>query len=176
MKSLLFETERLIGRQLEPDDYQELLNVYGDISAMRWVDDGNPITPEECKKWLEITEKNYHIYGYGLSAIVERSSGEVIGFCGLVHPGGQKQTEIKYAFKRNYWDRGLATETVRAMLRYGSRAFNLTYVIATVDQENIRSKRVLVKSGMSLIETRKNVDGSETLIFAWRKGNNEDEI
>lgn len=169
MKPVLFETKRIICRPLKLEDYKDLLLVYGDENAMKWVEDGKPITQEECIKWLEVTKKNYYIYGYGLSAIVERSQGEVIGFCGLVHPGGQKQTEIKYAFKRSYWGQGLATETVKSMLLYGSHTFNLNYIIATVARENIASQKVLIKSGMNLVETIINSDSSETLVFGWRK-------
>jgi len=65
-----------------------MLAVYGDADAMRWVGDGEPITHEACVKWLEVTENNYRVRGYGMFALVNRKTQEVLGFCGLVHPGG----------------------------------------------------------------------------------------
>ena len=47
-----------------------------------------------------VTAENYDHRGYGMFALVERETGAVVGFCGLVHPGGQTEAEIKYAFLR----------------------------------------------------------------------------
>ena len=77
-----------------------MLAVYGDAEAMRWVGDGTPLSPEECDRWLVVTAENYAKRGYGMFALVERETGAVVGFCGLVHFGGQAEPEIKYALLR----------------------------------------------------------------------------
>ena len=141
--------------------------VYGDAEAMRWVGDGNPISQAECEAWLTVTENNYRKRGYGMFAIEDRASGQVIGFCGLVHPGDQQDAEVKYAFLRAYWGRGLATETVRALLLYGATHHALTRVIATVAPENKASQRVLLKAGMVKTELRHNEDDPYTHVFEW---------
>ena len=164
----LFETPRLQVRHLHSGDFAELLEVYGDRDAMRWVGDGEPISEEEARRWLEITQNNYARYGYGMAALVERETGELVGFCGLVHPGGQSEAEIKYALKRRYWGAGLATEAVTAMLAYGRDTHSLSHVIATVAPDNLASHRVLLKSGMTQGELRPNDDGSFTQLFEWR--------
>ena len=167
MSQVIFKTPRLLGRHLEPSDLPELLEVYGDATAMRWVDDGEPLSESEAVRWLEVTRTNYERYGYGMSALVERSTGKVVGFCGLVHPGGQAEAEIKYALKRRYWGAGLATEAVWAMLEYGATIHNLRHVIATTAPENVASHRVLLKSGMMRGELRSNDDGSYTQVLIW---------
>ena len=169
---VIFETERLIGRHLEPEDLAPMLAVYSDADAMRWVGDGKPLVQDQCARWLEVTENNYRLRGYGMSALIERSSGEVVGFCGLVHPGGQLEAEIKYALKRSHWGLGLATEAARAMLAYGAEVMGLRSVIATTAPENSASHRVLVKAGMVPSALRTNSDGSQTQVFAWQSKNN----
>ena len=169
MPRLLFETPRLIGRQLAAMDTDALLQVYGDKDAMRWVGDGEPLPREDCVRWVEVTENNYARRGYGMSALVLRESGAVIGFCGLVHPGGQDEAEIKYALVRDHWGHGLATEAVGAMLAYGVQAFELSRVIATIYPENRASQRVLEKVGMRVSEDRSNDDGSVTRVLVWEK-------
>lgn len=99
MPDIIFETLRLTGRHIDSADLEALQLVYGDKDAMRWVGDSTAITPAECARWLEVTLDNYQRRGYGMTALVWRESGEVIGFCGLVHPGGQPEAEIKYALK-----------------------------------------------------------------------------
>ncbi len=92
--------------------------------------------------------------------------GQVVGFGGLVHPGGQPEAEIKYAFLRSHWGQGLASEAVPALLAYGASQHGLRRIIATVDPEHLASQRVLTKAGMSLVEHRKESD-SITLVYEW---------
>jgi RimJ/RimL family protein N-acetyltransferase len=167
MSEIIFETERLQGRKLTPDDLQAMLEVYGDADAMRWVGDGSPLTLDGAKQWIEVTENNYHKRGYGMFALVEKSSGNVIGFCGIVHPGGQQEAEVKYAFLRSHWGQGFATEAVRDLIDYGNRQHGLTYLIATVAPEHLASQNVLAKVGMLKGEVRIDEDGSQTQVFEW---------
>lgn len=167
MINSVFETERLQSRQLTAEDLGALLAVYGDAEAMRWVGDGSPLTAAEARAWVKVTENNYRTRGYGMFALAEREGHKVVGFCGLVHPGAQREAEVKYAFLRTHWGRGLATEAVTELLRYAERRHGLTYLIATVYPENLASQRVLSKAGMTKAELRKNEDGSQTLVFEW---------
>ena len=141
----IFETLRLIVRRLTEGDIEELITVHADADAMRFVGDGEPLSRERCAEWVEVTRRNYATRGYGMTALVLRETGEVVGFCGLVHPGGQPGAELKYALKRTFWGRGLATEAAYAMLDYGVRELGLSKVIATIYPDNIASERVLRK-------------------------------
>ena len=164
----LFVTERLSCRRWFLQDLQALAEVYGDADAMRWVGDGIAITPDECRNWLAVTENNYQTRGYGMFALEDRVTRVVVGFCGLVHPGGQIEAEIKYALKRKFWGRGLATEAARALLAYGANTHGVDYVIATTAPENAASHRVLLKAGMAKGQLRRDEDGSYTQLFEWR--------
>lgn len=99
-------------------------------------------------------------------ALVDPQSDGVIGFCGLVHPGGQSEVEIKYAFLRSHWGRGLASEAVLALLKYASNALAIDRVIATVAPENLASQRVLEKAGLVLQASTETGDTEDpTLIY-----------
>ena len=167
MSLAIFETPRLQGRHLLLEDVDAMYAVYGNVEVMRWVSDGHPLDREQCAHWVEVTHKNYALRGYGMFALVERQTGEVIGFGGLVHPGGQPDAEIKYALLPSFWGQGFATEAARALLAYGARAFQLQKVIATAYPENTASHRVLVKAGMQATENRQNEDGTVTRVFIW---------
>jgi RimJ/RimL family protein N-acetyltransferase len=82
-------------------------------------------------------------------AMVQRESGAVVGFAGLVPPGGQPEAEIKYALHRSHWGKGFATEAAAALLAYGASQFGLAENIATTAPENKASHRVLLKAGTS---------------------------
>lgn len=168
----LFQTERLDVRRLDAADVDALLAVYGDQDAMKWVGDGNPLDRSMCERWVDVTERNYATRGYGMSAVELRSTGEVIGFCGLVHPDGTPIAELKYAFLRPHWGHGYATETARAMLEYGAREFGLSEILATAYSENLASHRVLQKAGMKEARRVLEDDGSTTCVF--RRGFGEE--
>lgn len=161
----VFETGRLRGRRWVAHDLAALLAVYGDADAMRWVGDGRPLSADDAARWIEVTERNYAQRGYGMFALEDRASGDVVGFAGIVHPGGQPEAEVKYALARAHWGRGLATEAVRALLHCAWHDFALRSVIATVSPQNLVSQRVLLASGMRLLHERTHDDGSRTLVF-----------
>lgn len=167
----LFRTARLRARRLDIADVDALHAVYGDAPAMRWVGDGQPLGRDDCVRWVEVTQRNYATRGYGMSAVeLLAEQGRVIGFCGLVHPGGQAEAEIKYALLRAHWGRGYASEVAGAMLAYGAQQFGLRQVIATAAPDNLASHRVLQKAGMRQAQVRRNDDGTSTLVFAWQPG------
>ena len=168
MPTIIAKTPRLLIRLIEPGDAAAMYAVYGDADAMRWVDDGQPLTAADAERWVQATRHNYETRGYGMYALVERESGEVIGFAGLVHPHDQKEAELKYALRRETWGRGLATEAAVALLAHGESAHGLRHVIATTAPENEPSHRVLLKAGMRRGELRTEPDGSLTLLFEWR--------
>jgi RimJ/RimL family protein N-acetyltransferase len=167
VSDVVFTTERLVVRRWRESDLAALLAVYGDADAMRWVGDGKPITEQECVRWLGVTRANYEKRGYGMFAVEEKTSPDVVGFCGIVHPGDQPEPEVKYAYRRSHWGRGLATEAVIGLIRYGAAAHALRLIIATVAPENTASHRVLLNAGMERAELRDNGDGSYTRLFRW---------
>lgn len=163
----ILETPRLRVRRLDAGDVDDLLAVYGDRDTMRWVGDGQPLERDQCQEWVRVTERNYAARGYGMFALVDREDGTVLGFGGLVHPGGQAEVEIKYALKPAYWGRGLATEAATALLTHGA-ALGLDEIIATIAPDNVASHRVLMKAGMLPAELRQDDDGSATQVYRWR--------
>lgn len=162
---MLYETARLNARWIMPRDIDALMAVDGDELAMCWVGDGDALSLEDGLKWIEVTQANYKQRDYGMSVVCLSSTDDVLGFCGLVHPAGQQLAEIKYAFQRSSWSQGFASEAVQGMLSYGTQSHGLLPVIACVHPDNLASQRVLTKAGMQLAETRKEEDGSRTLVF-----------
>jgi RimJ/RimL family protein N-acetyltransferase len=150
------------------DDLDAMSAVYADPDVTQWVADGQPLTRQQCEEWIEVTHRNYQLRGYGMFLLELKSTGQVAGFCGLVHPAGQVEPEIKYALHRSMWGQGLASEAASALLAYGARAHGLSLVIATVAPEHKASHRVLLKAGMQLGPLRENDDGSQTQLFSWR--------
>lgn len=166
MSEPIFQTPRLQARPLTPSDTDALFALYGNPDVVRFVGDGRPLSRAQCEEWVEVTQRNYATRGYGMFALVERATGAIVGFCGLVHPGGQVEAEIKYALRPDCWGRGFATEAAIGLLGYAGQ-LGLRQVIATADPGNQASHRVLLKAGMRWAERRRHEDGSFTQRFEW---------
>jgi RimJ/RimL family protein N-acetyltransferase len=163
----LFETDRLRVRRWRDTDLTAILAVYSDPETMRWVGDGTPITEAGCHKWMQVTQENYATRGYGMFAVELKATAEIIGFCGIVHPGGQNEAEIKYAFLRSAWGQGFATEAAKGLIEYGVAAHGINHLIATTAPDNVASHRVLLKAGMQRGELLDNDDGTQTQVFVF---------
>jgi RimJ/RimL family protein N-acetyltransferase len=161
----VFLSPRLRCRHWVAADRAAVLAVYGDADAMRYVGDGTPLPEADADRWLDVTARNYARRGYGMFALEERATGQVVGFAGLVHPGDQAEAEVKYAFARAWWGRGLATEAVRHLLEAAEARYGLTDVIATVAPGHVASQRVLAKAGLTRRADRVEADGARTVVF-----------
>jgi ribosomal-protein-alanine N-acetyltransferase len=90
--------------------------------------------------------------GFGLWSVTGKNDGEFRGVCGFADSKGK--ADLLISIEPNYWGQGLATEAAQCVLRYGFESLRLSSVMATVDELNTVSIRLLEKLGMSLEEER----------------------
>ena len=170
---MTLSTLRFDIREWHLSDLDDLYAIYGDEETNRYVDDGAPLSRELCEKWIGVTRDNYQTRGYGMYAIVERDTGDMVGCCGIVHPHNRVEPEIKYAIRRDHWGMGIASEVVPAVVSYGFETLKLPRIVATVDPANTASIRVLEKTGMVYGETIRNDDETVTLVYQIAPKNRE---
>ena len=77
------------------------------------------------------------------------AQGEAIGAITLVFQPEPKHhsAEIGFWLGEQYWNKGIATEAVRAFTQYGFREHGLSRIYAHVFAWNVASMRVLEKCG-----------------------------
>jgi [ribosomal protein S5]-alanine N-acetyltransferase len=149
MTRKVFETERMVLREMEMADLDDLMAIFSDPEAMRYY----PSTKsrEEAEAWVRWTLGSYRDHGFGQWVAILKSSGEFAGQCGLTvqEVEGEEEVEIGYLFLREFWGRGLATEAARAARDHG---FALGYprLISIIDPGNLASRRVAEKTGLTL--------------------------
>ena len=110
-------------------------------------------------------------------AVIPRVENQLIGYCGFFHhpDHGIEDIEIGYRLHPHYWNRGLASEAARAVRDHGFRDLKLPRVISLIHPENVPSRRVAEKNGMT-VEKKITFRGFPTLVFAitrerWGKEN-----
>ncbi len=90
-------------------------------------------------------------------AIVLKETQEAIGCIGLVprggehHPTGNNEREAGYWVGMPYWNMGITTEALAALIEYCRAHLRLDSLIITTDLRNIASRRVAEKAGFSFI-------------------------
>ena len=147
---LILDTPRLTLRHFEAEDLEALFRLYRDPEIRRYFPEGTR-TLAETKDELE-----WHRFGHprcpelGLWATVERSSGKLIGRCGLLPWTIDEKSEVELAFliDKARWGQGLATEAALAICRYAQEHLRLQRLICLVMHGNTASVRVATKAGM----------------------------
>ena len=148
---VILETERLILRQFRLSDADSLNTVFGDPEVMRF---GEGVKkPEWVTGWLRNCLENYRqSTGIGPWAVIQKSTQEMIGYCGLFHfPDvcGQPETEVGYRLARAHWKHGYATEAASAVRDYAFNTLGFSRLISMIDPQNVASVRVAEKLEMS---------------------------
>ncbi len=148
MKTIL-QTPRLLLRELSVDDAEDFYELNQNPNVVKYTGDA----PFESVSAAEDFLKNYNDYkrnGYGRWAVIEKDSGEFLGWCGLKFDG--KETDIGFRFFEKHWNKGYATESAKACLEYGFTELNLNEIVGRAMKENIGSVKVLEKIGMKFIK------------------------
>jgi [ribosomal protein S5]-alanine N-acetyltransferase len=146
----LLESSRLTLREFEADDLDALAGVLSDPETMRFYP--APLDRTEVAEWIERNRRRYEKDGVGLWAMVLKSSGELIGDCGLVRQfvDEGEEVEIGYHVRKDLWRQGLATEASRACRDYGFARLPVERLISLIRRENAPSRRVAEKHGMAV--------------------------
>jgi RimJ/RimL family protein N-acetyltransferase len=147
---LVLETSRLILREFSAEDADALDLVLSDPETMRFYP--APFDRSGVEEWIRRNQRRYSEDGYGLWAMVLKSSGELVGDCGLTVQmmDGTKEIEIGYHVRRDLWGQGLATEAARACRDYGFAHLSVERLISLIRPENMPSRRVAEKNGMTV--------------------------
>jgi RimJ/RimL family protein N-acetyltransferase len=144
--SVELETERLLLRQFRAEDLPAHRAAVDDDPAVTWAHVRLPLA-DSLRRWADRLD-GWNKDGFGMWIAADRTSGHIIGHCGLQRLEGGDDVEVGYYLGRAAWGLGYATEAARACLRFGFCDRNLPRIVAVVRLENQPSRRVLEKIGM----------------------------
>ncbi len=163
---MMLETPRLILRQFTAADLNRLAELMANKDFMRF--SLGPLTREETHERFLNKVIGWDREGLPSQfAMILRSSGALVGYCGFFHHevDGKMEIEIGYRLDSNFWNRGLITEAARTVRDHGFRDLKLEYVISLIHPENVPSRRVAEKNGMTL-ERETTFRGFPTFVFS----------
>ncbi|OCA74864.1 GNAT family N-acetyltransferase [Chryseobacterium arthrosphaerae] len=158
------ETKRLILRELEDADFEQMFLMDSDPEVMKYIG-VPPLTDiNESKEVIRMIRKQYEENGVGRLAVVEKETGLVIGWSGLKLltkevNGYQNVLELGYRFIPESWGKGYAMESGVASLEYGFNELNAEAIYAYAHSEHDASNHILRKLGFQKTSEFEEPDG-----------------
>lgn len=161
------DTERMIIREMTPDDAESLYLLNADPEVIRYTGDP-PFENIEAARNLLIHYDQYRKYGIGRWALINKSDATFLGWCGLKFSEENKEYDIGYRLFKKYWNMGYASEAAAECLHLGFHRFEIDTILGRAMKENIASIRVFEKIGMRFLKTS-DCGGNEGVIYIAEK-------
>jgi len=156
--STKIETERLVLRRPRLSDAKALHAAYGDPEVMRYIGEGQTMTPAKTKAWIEKALGRWKADGFG-HFVIEKDR-KVIGRAGflvwdpdewktgtLAELGSHAAIELGWMLAQEHWGNGYATEAAIALRDYGFKELRFERLISLIAHGNDASVKVAERIG-----------------------------
>lgn len=156
----MIETQRLALKNYAADEKENLISLLTDETIMKHVDSGVFSQEKAEELWVKLIENFYPQGIRTIWAVFAGDNSRYIGHAAIrPRPTKKEDWEISYMLKTEEWGKGFATEIARRLIEYGFDELNLTEVVATIDDDNFASIKVVEKAGMSFSHYEYDDDG-----------------
>ncbi|MBN2503179.1 MAG: GNAT family N-acetyltransferase [Anaerolineales bacterium] len=171
----ILETERLLLRQIQPQDSTALFVILSDAEVTRYLGVQPLYSMDEVEGLLPLFHLPYQTQSGIRWAITPKSgpdAGKLIGTCGLHRwQPDHYRAEIGYELARAYWGQGIMGAALNTILDFGFSTLGLNRIAAEVWAANTRSARFLEKQRFQsegLLRQAEFVEGAfqDILIYA----------
>ena len=153
-ENIYIETDRLKIRNFQNSDIGTLYRIVNDEEIMKYVPFTEARNLEECNELMEriirrYSESTKESFKGFLLLVLTRETVEPLGFVGLFPATYDiAQDELFYGVFDNSRGKGYAVEMGKAVIEFGFSQVGTSRIIATVNESNSISKRVVEKMGM----------------------------
>jgi RimJ/RimL family protein N-acetyltransferase len=163
MTDVVLETDRLILRMWQENDFDSYARICADPDVMRYLG-GKVLSRAEAWRHMALMIGHWHLRGYGHWAVEEKETGTFAGRIGFFNPDGWPGFEIGWTLGREFWGKGYATEGARRALAYAFDELGKKHVISLIHPENLASIRVAERLGEKP-EGTAEILGTQVLVY-----------
>ncbi len=147
----IIETDRLCLRPMSVTDASDMYAYARRRDVTEYLLWSPHPSEQYTRDYLRYIEKRYAMGEFYDWAVVEKSSGKMIGTCGFTRfDFPHNSAEIGYVLNPAYHGKGYGTEAAGRVLRFGFENLSLHRIEAKFMQGNQSSLRVMEKLGMRL--------------------------
>ncbi|RZT23788.1 GNAT family N-acetyltransferase [Fictibacillus sp. BK138] len=144
------ETERILLRKITMDDLEDMFEYGSDEDVAKYVTWDKHKTTNDTKEFIEFVLGRYEKGEVAPWGIELKENGKFIGTVDFVSWSPyHNNAEIGYVLSKPYWGKGITTEAVHELIRFGFGKMDLVRIQARCFMENIGSERVMEKIGMT---------------------------
>lgn len=161
---VIFETDRLLVRRYTTEDFENFFRLNGDEEVVRYI---RPVqSREEAMAAFEKQLADYEAMpGFGRWAVHLKTTDAFVGsFAMIPIPDDTDKMQLGYAFPKESWGKGYATELTIAGLDHFRNQTTLPEIYAVTETPNVASQKVLLKAGFQPFGTKMEGD-KELLVF-----------
>ena len=145
----VLETERLLLRKLSMRDVNDVFEYASVPEIALHVMWNHHRSVADSMHFIRAVLLQYQNGTPSPWGIVYKENNKLIGTGGFhIWNLAHRRAEIGYALSPAYWNKGIMTEALKVMLKFGFENLNLNRIEALCKKENTASERVMQKSGM----------------------------
>ena len=149
----LLTSERLAFRLPNESDLTNLEKLDTDPDVRAHFPDG-VMTLKQIRERVVKNRACFEENGFADFAVMDLESGEFVGRAGF-GPLEGGEIEVGYVFLKVHWGRGLAQESLRALLAWAETNLEVPRIVAYAPKQHAASFNVMKKSGMRYFKTRR---------------------
>jgi len=145
------QTERLDFKIVDQSYFNIWLEFFQHPDSARFLGlDIFPTPVDQCKEWFRLVDERYQTNSGGMNALIDRTTNEFIGQCGLLiqEVDGIEELEIAYSILPRFWNKGYATEAAIKCRDYAFQNNFSETLISIINIYNVKSEKVALKNGM----------------------------
>lgn len=141
-------TPRLVLRGWCDDDLDAYHAMMMDPQVVRWTGNEGEV-PTRAQAWRHMASMigHWHLRGYSMFAVVERSSGQLAGRIGPWRPEGWPGEEIGWALAPGARGKGYAAEAARCAIQWMFATHAPPRLISLIRPDNTASIKVAEQLG-----------------------------
>ena len=137
------ETERLVLRNLLPEDEAHVFAIYSNPEVTRCSEIVTLASQPQAGAVIRAFQAEFERDSGVRWAIEQKDSSRLIGLCGVGWYRHNCSALLSYDLNQDYWNRGIMTEAVRAVVAYTFGHTGMNRITATTVVENPASIQVL---------------------------------
>ena len=142
-------TDRLTLRPFTLDDVAQLRPLVSEKEIAATTMTIYPYPDGEAERWIGTHQPRFEEGKAATFAVTLRDSDVLVGAIGFSIKREHSHAEMGYWIGKPYWNKGYATESTQALLRYGFETLGLNRIFAHHMTKNPPSGRVMQKIGMT---------------------------
>ncbi len=145
------KTERLLLRRLKKDDTEQIYKLRSDENVMKFIGKKPIVSMDEAWEFFNLVDNSLQSNsGITWAVTLVEAPEKLIGTIGLWRLIKENfRAEVGYMFLPDYWQKGLAKESLLKIIEYGFNEMNLHSIEAHISPRNSSSASLLEKTGFT---------------------------